>query len=215
MLLDGPERLRAERFMFPQARNEFVFGRALLRRLLAACLIIHPSQVAIAYGPHGKPRLMGGSADSDLRFNIAHSESLIAVAITRGREVGIDIESTTRPLDWSLIAERVFSQSELCQLRSLHESEQNLAFLTAWTRKEAFLKATGEGLSDKISTIDIAFPLSHPTAWPPSPTAGKGKWEIHPIPLPAGFCGALVVEDPADPGRAGPLATPHRCCAIA
>lgn len=217
-MLDDAERLRAERFVPPPARHEFIFGRALLRRLLAACLNTDPPQVAIGYGVHGKPRLMNGSADIDLRFNLAHSESLIAVALTRGREVGIDIEWTLRPLDWTLTAERVFSANELCHLRSLPASQQSLAFLTGWTRKEAFLKATGEGLSDRISSIELAFATPQPNSsavihqlrgsnpssmQPNSPlrfttsNQRSQSWEIHQIPLPPGFCGALVVEDPA------------------
>lgn len=195
-LLDGPERLRAERFMGMEARNEFVFGRALLRLLLGRSLKVDPIEVAIGHGARGKPRLIRGSAEGDIRFNLAHSNSLVAIALAKGREVGIDVEWTGRTVDWPLIAERVFSASELGGLVALPPEQQGLAFFAGWTRKEAYLKATGEGLTDEISDIEFTFAPGKPVELLRLPGADVEavSWEIHEIPVPEGFVGALAVE---------------------
>jgi len=198
LLLNEPERQRAERFLVTAARNEFVFGRALLRRLLGACLDVDPAGVAIDYGERGKPRLAGGAASIDLHFNLAHSHSLVAIALARGREVGVDIEWMDPALDWSLIAERVFSASELGGMRCLPASLQRLAFFNGWTRKEAYLKATGEGLIDELSGIEVTIAPDEPARLLRLAAASMGSrlLEIHEIPVPEGFCGALVVANP-------------------
>lgn len=200
-LLDGRERLRAERFMGMEARNEFVFGRALLRLLLGRSLRVDPTEVAIGYEARGKPRLISGSAEGDIRFNLAHSNSLVAIALAKGREVGIDVEWTGRTVDWPLIAERVFSASELGGVLALPPEQQELAFFAGWTRKEAYLKATGEGLTDEISDIEFTFAPGMPAELLRLPGADVEAvcWEIHEVPLPEGFVGALVVENGRKP----------------
>ncbi len=193
-ILNEPERLRVERFQVPKARNEFVFGRAMMRLILGSVLKTDPAEISIDYDKRGKPRLGGGFSENDLSFNLAHSHSLVAMALTRGRAVGIDIEWMQREVDWSLIAGRIFSADELGELRSLPESQQSLAFFMAWTRKEAYLKATGEGLSDEISAIEVTMNPGSPPGFVRLPKAAKNLWDIHNIPLPPGFAGALVVE---------------------
>lgn len=204
-LLDGPERLRAERFVGMEARNEFVFGRALLRLLLGGVLRVDPTEVAIGYESRGKPRLISGSAEGDIRFNLAHSNSLVVIALAKGREVGVDVEWTGREMDWPLIAERVFSASELGGVLALPPEQQERAFFAGWTRKEAYLKATGEGLTDEISEIEFTFAPGKPAEVLRLPGADVEtvSWEVHEIPLPEGFVGALVVEKGRKPGLVG------------
>lgn len=204
-LLDGPERLRAERFIGMEARNEFVFGRALLRLLLGRALRVDPTEVAIGYEARGKPRLISGSAEGDIRFNLAHSNSLVVIALAKGREVGVDVEWIGRTVDWPLIAERVFSASELGGVLALPPEQQELAFFAGWTRKEAYLKATGEGLTDEISDIECTFAPGNPAELLRLPGADVEavSWEIHEIPLPGGFVGALVVEKRRKPRLIG------------
>ncbi|MEX1118677.1 MAG: 4'-phosphopantetheinyl transferase superfamily protein [Terrimicrobiaceae bacterium] len=195
-LLDGSERLRAERFTAISSRREFVFGRALLRRILGACLKIEPAHVPFHYGPRGKPQIGGRFAGAGWSFNLAHSHALVVIALSWGRLVGVDLEWMGRDVDWPLVARRVFSSSEQSEVRALPEDEQRLAYFTAWTRKEAYLKATGEGLTDEISGIEVTMDPAKPAAFVrlPQSTSRSKPWDIHSLPLPSDFAGALVVE---------------------
>ena len=194
--LDESERLRADRFQVAASRNEFVFGRALLRRVLAACLDIRPAEVAFVYGDHGKPRMARKPGHDDLRFNLAHSHSLVTIALSRGRDVGVDIEWINHSLDWAPLAKRVFSSRELEEIHALPAPQQRLAFFKGWTRKEAFLKATGAGLSDGIQEIEVTMNPDQPAAFLPgtNPHWNDTFWKIQDLPLPTGFAGALVFE---------------------
>src|SRR5207247_3517383 len=135
------QRARAERFRVSEPRRQFVFGRALLRQLLGACLNVEPVTLAFGYHPRGKPFLVQSALNSDLRFNLSHSGLIVAIALAHGREVGVDLESIHRLDDWSLLAERIFSSRELCELRALPATNQCDAFFTGCTRKEAYLNA--------------------------------------------------------------------------
>lgn len=213
LLLDEPERRRADRFQVAASRNEFVFGRAMLRILLGNCLDIDPAMVNIGYGTRGKPRLEGlTTKDLNLHFNLAHSHSLVAIALALGREVGVDIEWRERSIDWPSIAGRIFSEMELCEMRALSSSDQELAFYHGWTRKEAYLKAIGKGLCEDISTIEVTFAPEKPTAVLNLPNASTATqfWKIHDLPLPAGYVGALVIEELAQGGRSSAGRVPEQ-----
>ena len=194
--LSPDERERAGRFSVSEPRRQFVFGRALLRQLLGACLKVEPITLAFGYQPRGKPFLSQSALDGDLRFNLSHSGRMVAVALARGREVGVDIESIQRLEDWLLLAGRIFSPLELCELRSLPKPQQREAFFNGWTRKEAYLKATGEGLTDALPAIEVTLaPGREPEllGLPTGPEAAR-QWAIRVIPLPPDFAGAVVFE---------------------
>jgi 4'-phosphopantetheinyl transferase len=195
-LLSPEERQRAEKFRVNEPRRHFVFGRAMLRQLLGACLNVDPAALVFGYEPRGKPFLVQPCPQGDLRFNVSHSGRLVAIALTRGREVGVDIEFIHSLADWPLMAGRIFSPRELCELRALPASSQRAAFFNGWTRKEAWLKATGEGLTDDLPAVEVTLaPGQEPRllALPAGPEAAR-QWAIQAIPLPPDFAGAVASE---------------------
>ncbi|HEY6397456.1 MAG TPA: 4'-phosphopantetheinyl transferase superfamily protein, partial [Solirubrobacteraceae bacterium] len=160
-LLSDDELERADRFRFEGHRSRYIVGRGQLRSLLARYLDAQPAALRFEYGEFDKPALAGGS---DLYFNLAHSDGVVLYAITRAAEVGIDVEvEELRPRDERL-AERFFSPSEAAMLRSLPRSERPRAFLRCWTRKEAFLKARGDGLQLALDAFDVSLAPGQPVA---------------------------------------------------
>jgi len=192
--LSPDERERASRFIAPEPLCHFVFGRALLRQLLGACLNLDPATLAFGYQPRGKPYLSRPESGGDLCFNLSHSGRMMAIGLTRGREIGVDVESIERLDDWQLPTGRIFSPRDICELKSLPEAQQREAFFNGWTRKEAYLKATGEGLTDALPAIEVTLtPGKEPEllGLPGGPEAAR-PWAIRSIPLPPGYVGAVV-----------------------
>jgi 4'-phosphopantetheinyl transferase len=165
-LLAADESERARRFRFERDRSRYVVGRGLLRVLLGRYLAADPRQIRFAYGANEKPRLAGAGP----RFNLSHSGSLALFAFSCDVELGIDIECDELDLARERIPERFFSPAEVRALRALPRSLQSRAFLTCWTRKEAFIKARGDGLSLALDSFDVTLVPGQPveilrTAW--------------------------------------------------
>lgn len=144
-LLSSDERERADRFRFPEDRDHFTVARATLRLVLAGYLDADPRALAFEYEAHGKPRISGPNPVA-LRFNLSHSHDRALIAAALGREVGVDIECLRRPVADDKIAQRFFSPQEAQALAHLPPTEQAAAFFRCWTRKEAYLKARGDGI---------------------------------------------------------------------
>ena len=155
-LLSDAERQRAGRFAFDRDRRRFTVARARLRQLLAAQLGVEPESVELAYGTHGKPALARHSTDSHLRFNVSHSEDVAVYAFAGGREVGIDVEVVRTITDADDIAARSFSRHENEAYLALDPRDKPLGFFNCWTRKEAFIKALGDGLSHPLDRFDVS-----------------------------------------------------------
>jgi 4'-phosphopantetheinyl transferase len=156
--LPPDERMRASRYLRAEPRRNFVASRAALRAILARYLDVPSAEVAIEFDSNGKPRLAGGAAATDLRFNLAHSGDLALVAIAQNCEIGVDIV-VLRPIEhWQQIAARYFHPAEARAISAADPAEQYEAFLRCWTRKEAILKAAGTGLSHSLDSF--AVPLS-------------------------------------------------------
>ncbi|MDH3283991.1 MAG: 4'-phosphopantetheinyl transferase superfamily protein [Acidobacteriota bacterium] len=153
-LLAEDELARASRFYFEEHRRRFIVARAALRRILGRYLGLDPDRVAFSYEPKGKPAIAGGS-DMDLQFNVTHTDDLALYAVTRGRPVGIDVELRREMPEALRIARRFFTADEVDWLRDHRPEERSDAFLTLWTRKEAYVKAIGEGLSCPLNRIDV------------------------------------------------------------
>jgi 4'-phosphopantetheinyl transferase len=197
-LLSDDELERADRFRFERHRSRYVAGRGQLRSLLARYLDAQPAVLRFEYGEFEKPALAG----SDLHFNLAHSGAVVLFALTRAGEVGIDVElEESRPRDERL-AERFFSPAEVATLRSLPHSERARAFLRCWTRKEAFLKARGDGLQLALDTFDVSLAPGQPVAvtrteWSRTePT----EWSLSDLSDDrAGYIAALAIRTAAPP----------------
>ena len=153
--LDLNERERAARFHFEKHRRRFILGRGFLRLLLGRYLNIAPEEVRFAYGPYGKPSLADEHAASRLRFNASHSHELAVYAFVQEREIGVDVEYNNAEFGGEDIARHFFSAYEVGQLLALPESERSAAFFRCWTRKEAYIKALGSGLSHPLDQFDV------------------------------------------------------------
>jgi 4'-phosphopantetheinyl transferase len=192
--LSEDECARADRFVFDHDSHHFIAARGWLRFTLSQCLDVAPADIRFRYRTWGKPELAG---DHGLRFNLSHSGGWAALAVTRGAEVGIDIERINAGRATLEIAGRFFSAFERETLGKLPPSEQAAAFFRIWTRKEAFIKCTGEGLTFPLDAFDVS--LHEPAellAVRDVPDAGR-RWSLHHLPAPAGFAAALVVEAPS------------------
>jgi 4'-phosphopantetheinyl transferase len=154
-LLSRDERGRAEKFHYAEHRQHYIVARASLRRLLAERLRVDPRAVEFVETTYGKPTLAPQHGSADVEFNVSHSGILALYAFTSGRAVGIDVEQIRQVPDADDLAERFFSPTETAALRVLPLDRRSLAFLACWTRKEAFIKALGLGLSCPLDAFDV------------------------------------------------------------
>ena len=155
--LSPDEQNRAHRFYFERDRNHFIAGRGTLRAILGSYLKIEPRQLQFEYGSRGKPVLANLPGHRPLHFNLAHSAGLMLVAVSRECLVGVDVERIRSTGDAEDLVERFFSPAEAVQLRALPGHQRTQAFFNLWTRKEACLKATGDGISERLHQIAVSF----------------------------------------------------------
>ncbi|HLZ26218.1 MAG TPA: 4'-phosphopantetheinyl transferase superfamily protein [Chloroflexota bacterium] len=159
-ILAPDELARAARFVFDRDQRRFVVARAALRQVLAAYLAAAPQHLEFDYGPRGKPALRGRPGSAPLRFNAAHSEALALVGVANRHDLGIDLEYARPMPDARSIAERYFTLSERAALGAAEDGTVPYTFFTYWTRKEAVLKATGDGLSLPLDRVDVGWRCS-------------------------------------------------------
>jgi 4'-phosphopantetheinyl transferase len=195
-LLSSDELKRASRFHFPRDRQRFVTSRALLRTILAAYLATDPGSLSFSYSNKEKPSLGLAHADSNLAFNISHSGGVALLAFTRGREIGVDVEQARSNFDVEAIARRFFSPAEQKQLAALPAEKRADAFFRCWTRKEAYIKATGNGLSLPLSQFDVALEPGESNALLATRPDGSeaGRWLLREVPGGPGYIAALCVR---------------------
>jgi 4'-phosphopantetheinyl transferase len=197
-LLSVDERERANRFHFEKDRQRFSTTRALLRMLLAAYLQSTPESLRFHYADKGKPSLDGPHLESKLMFNVSHSGDVALFAITRGREIGVDVEQVRRNSDLDAIAPRFFSAHEQAQLNALAPEQQVEAFFRCWTRKEAYIKARGEGLSLPLSQFDVSVGLDFGgenalLATRPDPEEAR-RWSVRDVATSPEYAAAVAVH---------------------
>lgn len=150
------EQQRAERFHFPKDRDRFIVARGLLRGILSFYLGKQPSSLQFVYNQYGKPALTEAYNRKPLCFNLSHSRGLALYAVTQNRNLGVDLEYIRTDFPCKEIAERFFSPQENAVLRTLPLDMKHKAFFTCWTRKEAYIKATGKGLSLPLNQFDVS-----------------------------------------------------------
>jgi 4'-phosphopantetheinyl transferase len=197
-LLSPDETRRAARYHFARDRDRFITARGLLRSILAPYLGVPPEGIEFRYGPQGKPRVVSQITSADLRFNVSHSNALALYAICRGRDLGVDVERVKPLSDADHIAERFFSAREGATLRALPEGERQRAFFACWTRKEAYIKATGDGLSRPLDEFDVSLGPGCPArlervAGAPEEAA---RWSLAALEPAEGYEAALAIEGP-------------------
>jgi 4'-phosphopantetheinyl transferase len=151
----APDELaRADRFRFASDRRRYVVARAALRTLLGPLLSLDAASVRFHYGAEGKPSL-DAAHESNVQFNVAHSHELALVALARGSALGVDLEHWRELEDAQRIAQRFFSTQEVAALRAAPVAQKQALFFRIWTRKEAFIKATGRGLSQPLGAFNV------------------------------------------------------------
>jgi 4'-phosphopantetheinyl transferase len=156
-LLSPDERERAARLLIEDKRVRFVAGRGALRRVLGQYLGLAPQALVFEYGMHGKPVLDHGESAAGLDFNFSSSENLALLAVARTRAIGVDIEYRRCNISVPSFARHILSESEVADLARIPTERHTRALLTAWTRKEAYLKALGVGLSRSMSGFTTGF----------------------------------------------------------
>lgn len=197
-ILSADERTRAERFYFEHDRKHFIVGRGLLRTLLGRYLGIEPGQLQFCYGSRGKPALAetfgGGTC-----FNLSHSQGLALYAFTCNRQIGIDLEYIRPMAGAEQIVERFFSAREHSMFCSLPQSQKQKAFFQCWTRKEAYIKAIGDGLAKSLDQIEVSLAPGEPArllSIEGDPQAGD-RWFFQELKPASGYVAALAVEGSA------------------
>ncbi len=194
--LSEDEAARAARFFRDSDRNHFIVARATLRELLAGRIGCDAAAVRFEYNQWGKPALAASFAPADIRFNLSHSEGFAFYAISSKREVGVDIETIRPDIASEQVAENFFSPVEVSALRALPLDHQPEGFFNCWTRKEAYVKARGEGLSIELASFDVSLRPGEPAAIVRA--VDREKWAIASFRPDSGRVAAIVIEGSAE-----------------
>lgn len=192
--LENDETSRADRFHFEKDRRAFTVSRGFLRHVIGRYLKTKPAAVRFAYGPYGKPALDGEHKNSSLRFNMSHSRAVGLVAVTEARELGVDVEYIRADFASEEIARRFFSPSEVEAFNALPQEQQVAAFFRCWTRKEAYIKAIGRGLSQPLDGFDVTLAPDLPPALLRADEDDASRWSLNDIDVEKDYAAALVVE---------------------
>ncbi len=198
-VLSNDEQRRAGRLHRAQGRSGFVIARGALRVLLGAYLRRAPDTLGFEYGPRGKPML--APRGTPLQFNLSHTRGLCVLAFSRRRALGVDVEALDRPLQVGPLARRVLDPVEHDALLRVPETQRKQALLNAWTRKEAFLKATGEGLGGGLREVPVSLAPDEPARLLGDASA-TGAWDLWALEVGPSHVGALAAAAPAVPARA-------------
>lgn len=187
---------RAARFRYDRHRRRYTVARGRLREILSRYTDVSPEDLAFRYGDHGKPELTDSASGPS--FNVSHSGDHALVAIARDRRLGVDLE-VVRPLpDADAIAERFFSASEVAAYRAVPEAARPAAFFACWTRKEAFVKAVGDGLTYGLSTFDASVTpeADTPLLRVRGADARAVGWDAADVPLDSALAAAVAADRP-------------------
>jgi 4'-phosphopantetheinyl transferase len=187
--LSPDEKARADRFHFPRDRNAFVATRGILRELLSRYAGRAPAELVFDYGDRGKPSLRGGPSQA-IQFNVSCSHGLALLAFAMSRSVGVDVELIRPSFAGVEIAERYFAPQEIEELRALPPSLLAEGFFHCWARKEAYVKARGEGLQIPLRSFRVSLTPGQPERLESEDSA---RWSLHSITPDPKYVGALVV----------------------
>ncbi|HYX30787.1 MAG TPA: 4'-phosphopantetheinyl transferase superfamily protein [Pyrinomonadaceae bacterium] len=190
------DRARADRFKFESDRRKFCAARASLRLILARYLQVKPSRLKLETGEFGKPFLADKNQGQGLRFNLSHSHQLALIAVTREREVGVDIEFMRSDFVTNEVATHFFSRAEVEQFNVVPPESRTCAFFNCWTRKEAYIKARGEGLYCPLDQFDVSVAPDTPAMLLDSRVAPRDaqRWTFSDISAGDRYAGAIAVE---------------------
>ena len=187
---------RADRFRYPQDRQNFILTRGTLRAILGRYLDLRPEQLRFGYNKYGKPDLDFANGSHKLNFNLSHSGGLALFAIANGAEIGIDTERIQTDFEYDLIAARFFSPSEYLRLKNLPPQMKPEAFFNCWTRKEAYIKARGKGFSLPLDQFNVSFVPGEPAQLlqTRADAAEATRWSLMNLKPKTGYAAAIAVE---------------------
>ena len=194
-IISQDEQRRADRFRFAIDRQTFTAARALLRILLGAYAGLAPQAVSFSYAEQGKPSLNVRPQNERVEFNLSHSGEIALLAFARGRAVGVDIERIRENLDPEKIARRFFSRHEQNELSALPPSQRYAGFFRCWTRKEAYIKARGAGLSLPLDQFAVSLKPGDQDALldAGAPDTDITTWRLGELAVTDGYVAALCV----------------------
>jgi 4'-phosphopantetheinyl transferase len=190
--LSADELERASRFHFEKDRSRFIVAHASLRGVLAQYLQRDPKQISFSANEFGKPFL----PDHEVEFNLSHSGDYAMIAVTRGRNIGVDIEHLRDDKELETLARRFFSPSEVTELMALPPEWRMIGFFNCWTRKEAYIKARGLGLSLPLDSFDVSLAPGERVMLRATRPDSKDatRWTIRPLEVDSGYAGAIAVK---------------------
>lgn len=192
--LSPDEAIRAGRLIRDEKRRRFIVGRGFLRTVLAGYLQRDPAHLAFRYGLHGKPEVTDAAG---LHFNLSHSGGCAILGVTRIGPVGVDVERIRSLANWEGIARRFFSAAEVAELTTVAPAQREQAFFNCWTRKEAFIKASGEGLSRPLDQFVVSLKpgeparLLHVDRHPDEPA----QWSLQALSPYPGYVACLAIAE--------------------
>lgn len=189
--LSAEEKARAERFVFTHDKNQFIVGRGMLRVILGRYLGVPPGSVAIQKGPHDKPYVPANSGNPPLHFNLSHSHGLALYAFALHGQVGVDLEKLRLEFATKEVAEQFFSLMEQQELLRLPPEDRVQGFFNCWTRKEAYVKATGKGLQIPLDSLDVSLTPGRP---PTLRVADSDLWTLFSFCPAQEYTAAAIVE---------------------
>lgn len=204
--LDAGEQRRARTYVFARDRRQFVVTRAILRAMLADALGTMPAALRFGHGPHNKPCVAWPPAGKALRFNVSHAGGFAVIALSRHHIVGVDVEQVRADLDFAQVAERLFSPRERAELADVAPPMRPGAFFNVWTRKEAYIKARGLGLSLPLDSFDVAAaPAAADVLVATRPDSDDAaRWSVQALSAPPGYVAAVAYSVPT-PGSPAAL----------
>ena len=193
-ILSPDERTRAARFHFSHDRQHFAATRALLRTILASYIASEPAELVFRYSEKDKPSL--ALVGNQVEFNVSHSGTMALLAFARGRALGVDVEKIREDFDPDALAHRFFSSEEQHQLGAIPPLERYHGFFRCWTRKEAYIKAKGAGLSLPLDQFDVSLRAGDENALLATrpDIAEAALWSLQDVPAGEGYVAALCVQ---------------------
>ncbi len=194
-VLSDAERRRAAQFCFERDRRWFIAGRGVVRMILGSYLAILPDRLTFHAGGTGKPAL-SASQGAGIEFSVSHSRGLILCAVTRDQRIGVDVERIRTLSRMACTAGQVLTPREHAVFQALAHEQRRAALFRGWTRKEAYLKACGEGLSRSPDRVDVSLPPFEPARrlTVDGDPGASSRWSIRDLAPAPGYVGALANE---------------------
>lgn len=194
-VLDPSERARAARFAFERDRLQFLVAHGVVRFVLAHYLGCDPARIRFETGGYGKPSIVAPA--TDLAYNLSHSSDAVLVAVARGRQLGVDIELVAGDTECEAVAEMCFSAAERASLSATSCTHRRSAFFACWARKEAYIKATGEGVTRGLDHFDVTLGPEAALLADRRDVSATERWSMRTLDVRDGYAAALVYSGPA------------------